>query len=240
MKLKLTPAYVLSFLSLVFLVHELHDWAHVIAARFICGCWGLRTFDYWTFCAHCNTDPEFQALAWFAGPAVSYIVVWTGWWLMDPRSSPKRKSLGFSLLFSALPFTRILAAAVGGGDETLGLRQIFQQEDGGNHHLVAVAGLLLVLALTVVPLVRALNILPGWLARLLVFVPFLLLPMYPDRFIVSYCMNKLLATGFLSEPFVGGASQLVTVWFLFLAAILLLTKKSLSNLFKVSGKRATI
>jgi hypothetical protein len=240
MKLKLSPGYILSFLSLVFLVHELHDWAHVISARVICGCWGIRAFDYWTYCSHCDVEKEIQALAWFAGPVVTYLVIWTGWWLMDPRSSPKRKSLGFSLLFSALPFVRILAAAVGGGDETLGLRQVFQQDDGSNRHIVAISGLLLVLVLTVIPLVRALTILPGWLPRVLVFLPFLLFPIYIDRYVVSYCMNKLLAKGFLAETFAGGASMLVVVWFLFLSVLLFLTRKSLPELFKVSGKRTTI
>ncbi len=240
MKLKLSPGYVLSFLSLVFLVHELHDWAHVIAARDICGCWGTRAFDYWTYCSHCNAETEYQAMAWFAGPVVTYIVIWIGWWLMNPRSSPKRKSLGFSLLFSALPIVRILAAAVGGGDETFGLRQIFQQDDGSNRHFVALAGLLVVLALTIIPLIRALMILPGWLPRLLIFFPFLLLPMYPDRFIVSYCMNKLLAKGFLAEPLWEGTPLLVVAWFLFLVVILWLTRKTLPDLFKVSGKRTTI
>ncbi len=240
MKLKLTPVYVISFLSLVFLVHELHDWAHLIAARLICGCAGARTFDHWTFCGNCDAIVELQALALFAGPLVSYATIWTGWWLMDPRSSPKRKSLGFSLFFSALPFARIWAAVQGGGDETLGLRQIFQHDDGSNRHIIALAGLLLVLSLTIVPLIRAIKILPGLLPRILVFVPFLLLPIFPDQYVVGKLMNRLLANGFLDGPFETGIPLLVIVWFLFLSVVLLFTRKSLSNLFKVSGKNSAI
>src|ERR1700743_2183719 len=134
MKIKPTPAYIFSFLVLVFLLHELHDWMHVLVARAVCGSWGIRGFDYWEFSPSCTAAPSVQSLAIFAGPLVNYLFLWIGWKKMDRRNSLAAQSLGLSLVFAVLPLPRILAAIVGGGDETSGLRMLFQQAHVGNRH----------------------------------------------------------------------------------------------------------
>src|SRR5271154_3504870 len=125
MKIKLSPAYLIAFFSLLFFTNELRGWAHVFVAQLISGCWGTKNFDTWTLCSHAEAPGKLIALAWLAGPFVAYIILWTGRWLMDEKKSPATRSLGFSMVFAALPFAGILAAARGSGDETTALRGLF-------------------------------------------------------------------------------------------------------------------
>jgi hypothetical protein len=232
MKLKLTPIYLVSFLTLVFGIHELHDWAHALTARLVCTCWGTREFDFWTFCPGCTASSGLRALAWLAGPLISYIMIWTSWTLMHPENPLHKKALGFSLLFASLPFLRILAALAGGGDETASLRLLFQHADGSNRHIVALAGLLLVLLLNLPALLRAFRLLPGSQKKIVIYLPFLLLPGYLDNWIVHTGLNKLAAKGILAMEVFPGMSLAVIAWSFLLLILWLLTGKSLSGLFE--------
>ena len=94
MKLKLTLLYVVSFLALTFFVHEIHDWAHTLAARIISGCWGPRGFDCWSFCAECSVSTGQRMLADLAGPLINFILLWVGWQKMDENNTLSEQSLG--------------------------------------------------------------------------------------------------------------------------------------------------
>lgn len=232
MKIKLTPLSLLSFFSLVFLVHELHDWAHAITAWSVCGCWGPRAFDFWDFCSKCAVgSPTLRALAWIAGPLINYILIWVGWGLMHPENSLDKRSLGFALVFATLPFLRLIAALSGGGDETYALRLLFQHPDGGNRHNVALAGLLIVLTLSLPALIRAFLLFPGWLGKLGLFAAFLILPGLIDRW-VNQGMNHLLTLPYLSHQWITGASVLIVAWFFIILVLFLLTFKRLEGLFE--------
>ena len=232
MKIKLTVLYVLSFFSLVFLVHELHDWAHVLVARALCGCWGTRAFDAWTPCLYCRASSRELVLSWVAGPLVNYIFIWTGWLFMDPQLELDRRCLGFSLVFAALPFPRLLGALAGGGDETTSLRLFFQHTDGSNAHQVTLAGLLLVGVLTLPALQRAFLSLPGGWLKGLVFPAFLLLPGLLDRWLVGHELNKLIVKDMLVEDRLPGTSLVVVAWLFLLLLLCLFTSRSLSTLFE--------
>lgn len=231
MKIKPTAVYFLAFSALLFLVHECHDWAHFSAARFICGCWGTKGFDNWTFCPNCQITTAGQVPAWIAGPLVNYVLIILAWWLMKPTHSPAQKSIGFSLLFATIPFVRILAAASGGGDETAAVRQIFQQT-GGNRHLPALFGLILVLLLTVPALIRAFLMLNGWKERLLFFPAFLILPIFFDRLIVAGAMNGLLKKGVLAAETLPGVPLLLLLWTILWILVLLSGYKNVLRLLK--------
>ncbi len=47
MKIKLTARFVIAFLSLHFIIHELHELTHTAVGRVICGCWGEKDFNVW-------------------------------------------------------------------------------------------------------------------------------------------------------------------------------------------------
>src|SRR3984957_7064153 len=116
MNLKLTPLYLLSFLILIFLVHELHDWAHTLVARAVCPCWGMRVFDGGDFCSVCFASAGERALASVAGPAVNFIFLWIGWSLLNEDNQLDEQSLGCTIVLACLPLNLLLAATAGGGD----------------------------------------------------------------------------------------------------------------------------
>jgi len=234
MKIKFSPAYIPAFLSLLFLTQECHDWAHVIWARIICGCWGTKAFDSWSICNNCQASAQLQVLIWLAGPAATYIIISLAWWLMQKRNSAEQKSFGFALLFSAVPFVRILAALAGGTDETYALRQLFQHADGSNRHIVALSGLLLILFFTIPALLRALILLQEWKKRVFLFPLFLLLPMYIERWVFR-AMNSFDSKKILPGSILPGTSWLVVLWTIFLLIILGITYNSLLNFLKPSG-----
>jgi hypothetical protein len=229
MKVKLSPASFLCFFCLVFLIHEIHDWAHFWASTAVCGCLGNRAFDSWSACTTCDLGHTYeQAFAWLAGPLVNYLAIWVGWGLMQPDNPPEKQSLGFSMVFAALPFPRIMAALAGGGDETAGLRQLFQRPDGSNHYIVAGAGLLVVVLLCAPALVRAFILVTGWVGRAIVFPAFFVLPSMVDRWLVHGELNRLLVSGVLSRQILRGGTQLfVFVWAAVLLMVFLLCRKSL-------------
>ena len=124
MKITFSLAFFVAFLSMLFLIQEVHDWAHVITANWLCGCFGTKTFDNWTFCDHCEVSGNVLVLVWLAGPIVNYSLVWLAWSLMRRRNSGGTRSVGFALLFAANPFPNVLAAFGGGGDIPTSFRML--------------------------------------------------------------------------------------------------------------------
>ncbi len=162
MEIKPRIVPLIAFVSLVFLLHELHDWAHTMAAGGQCHCWAPRSFDSWTLCPNCILDGRQRLLIWLVGPLITYVAIWIGYGLMDPENTLEKRSVGFSLVFAALPLPRIMAVLAGGSDETSAMRQLLEPLDLKHHHLVSLIGLLVVLALTLPALIRAFLMLPGW------------------------------------------------------------------------------
>jgi len=233
MKVKLTPLSVLSFFCLVFLIHEVHDWAHFLTGASFCGCLGNRAFDYWAPCTLCNSSTGGLALATLAGPLVNTLILWGGWMMMHPDNPPEKQSVGYCMVFAALPLPRIMAALVGGGDDTWALRQLFQRSPGSHHHFVAGAGLLIVVVLCLPPLIRAFMLVAGWIQRIFWFLVFLVLPGMVDHWLVGKELNRLMADGFLSHQILRGGAQLfLFVWLAVVLTLYLLTMKSLRSVLE--------
>jgi hypothetical protein len=232
MNFKINFGYFLAFLALLFLVHECHDWLHVISARIICGCWGIKRFDNWTICDQCNPTSFQHAAILLSGPVINYIAIWLGWLLMKPENTLNKKSLGFSLFFAALPLPRMLAATEGGSDETSGLKLLFPNAEASHHHVVTLAGLALIILLSLPAFIRALLLMRGWIGKAVVIPAFLVAPIFFDKWIVNGLMNKLLSTGFLSQPAFAGTSWLLVVWFCLLAAVVWVEKNKLMIFLK--------
>ena len=231
MKIKLTPVYILAFFTLVFLIHEIHDWIHVLVARAVAECWGTKGFDLWTICTKNAVSTKGMVLITISGPLFNYLVMCWGWELMQPENEIQQKSLGFSLVFASLPFPRILTALVGGGDETKTLRMLFQRVDGSNHLYVSLAGLLLILLLTLPAIYRAIMLVAGWWGKIGV-IGFLVVPGFIDHWLVGGVLSHLLADGFLARLVWTGFSQAIMAWLLLLVVLLLAFGHRLLSLFE--------
>jgi hypothetical protein len=191
MNLKLSPLYLLSFLILVFLVHEVHDWAHVLMARAVCSCWGMRVFDGFQFCPDCFPSAGERALTTIAGPVINFILLWIGWSLLNEDNQLDEQSLGITIVLACLPLNILLAATAGGGDLTNAIRWLESRAAQNNPHFVSLLGLLIAVVLTVPPLVRAFLRLPGYQGKFILFPILLLVPGWLDHW-VTIGLNRWL------------------------------------------------
>ena len=237
MKIKFSVAYLLTFLSLVFVIHEFEDWMHVMIGEWICGCWGTKGFNSWTLCDHSDVSGNILVFVWLAGPLLAYSVIWVAWSVLESKRSTSTWSIGFSLLFATLPLGRILTALSGTSDETYAFRELFQRPDGSNHGIVVALALMLVLALTIPPIIKSAKIAGGLKENLYLIPLFLVLPLLADYLVVSLGMNKLLSTGVMQEESLPGTPFFVLLWGVFCLIYLLSTYRNLLTLFKKSEHR---
>jgi hypothetical protein len=224
MNLKVPPLYLLSFLILVFLVHEFHDWAHLLMVRATCHCWGKRMFDAWDFCGSPSAGQH--ALVSIAGPLVNYVLLWTGWLLLHPDSPPEQTSLGCALVFACLPLNNLIAAFSGGGDLTDCIRWMQRHGPYSNRHFATMTGLVVGLLLIVPPLLRAFLRLPGYKGKLIAFPLLFLLPGWLDRLWNRQLNHWLITPDTTKEQ----AYIRVIAWLVLLLIGWFLTRKQLKRL----------
>ncbi len=227
MKLKLTPQFIITFLALLFVMHEAHEIVHTSIGRLICGCWGQRDFNVWGLCEGCSEENPFSVISTFAGPIFTFGMIWLGAFLIGRKKTKRQKAIGFSLIFANLPFGRILTASFGSGDEVFGLSKLIE-----NYSLAWSIGLALVLAISIVPLWKAYILIAnkrkiGW------FLLFFIAPLFIDIIVVLLGMNTLLEKGILSDYWILGSPILITVWTVFVTVLFLLTK---NNIYKLTSK----
>jgi len=230
MKIKLTPLYLLAFFLLVFLIGEMHDWAHFFIGRWVCGCWGTREFDSWALCSTCKTPGRLYTLAWVGGPLINYLAMWTGWNFMHPENTIEQRSLGFSLVFAALPLTRIISIFSGSSDESDFFGMGFLHPEGDNQVGINAISLLFVMAICLPILHRALMILPEWKMKIQLFPAFLALPPLINQ-LVRHWLNGL-QQGLFRKQYVTGVPFALLGWLFILLLILAVTWKSLMTLFE--------
>jgi hypothetical protein len=224
MNLKAPPLYVLSFLLLVFLVQEVHDWSHVLAVRVTCHCWPDRFFGGWVLCGSPSAGQH--ALISIAGPLIGIVLLLTGWSLLHPDNSVEEHSLGVALVFAALPLTNLIEAFRGSGDITDCIRWLQRHGPMSNRHFASGLGLVIVLLLNVPVLVRAFLRLPGYKGKLIAFPLLFLLPGW-----LLQLWNRQLDRWFMGP----GAPQWnayaeVGVWSLVLVIGFFLTRRQLKHL----------
>src|ERR1700754_1822447 len=224
MKLKLTLLYVVSFLALTFFVHEIHDWAHTLAARIISGCWSPRGFDSWKFCAEGSISTGQLMLADLAGPLINFILLWIGWQKMGEDNTLGEQSLGCSLVFATLPLSMLLGAASGGGDVTAAIRILFPH---GNRRVLSLIGLLIIVIVCVPPLIKAFIVLPWWQGRIFFYPVFLVVPGLLDHWFVGKVLNNWLIKADTTED---KAYWWVIAWTVINAIILIFTYRKLKQL----------
>jgi hypothetical protein len=224
MNLKVHPVYVLCFLMLVFLVHEIHDWSHVLVVRAACHCWPLRIFDHWEICGTPSAGQH--ALIAIAGPLINVVLFLTGYSLLNPENTTEEISLGVALVFAALPLNYLIAAFSGGGDITDCVRWMQRHGPMSNRHFATGLGLVIVLAIVLPGLIRAFRRLPGYIGKFIAFPLFFLLPGWLDKL-----WNRQLNNWFI-HPDTGQWHAYADVggWFAVLVIGFFLTRRYLKGL----------
>ena len=215
LRIRFTPAFAAAFLALMFLLIELHEVVHTGIGHVLCGGWGPRDFNVWSLREGCSSQAIYY-LPTYAGPAFTFLAMWTGAWMLWRSHRPPLQSLGFCLIFANTPIGRMATAAMGGGDEVYATRHLL-----GSRPLGIAIGLSAVLLLSVPPLVVAWRSIANR-HRWAWFTGFFAIPLLVDYILVFRGMNPLLARGVLQQPRLPYAPALITVWTAAMAAILLL------------------
>lgn len=224
MQLKLSSKFIITFLSLTFVMHEAHEIVHTTIGRIICGCWGERDFNIWGVCESCQNN-SLILLATLAGPLFTFIMIWTGFIFLNETKTINQKTFGFSLIFANLPFARVLNPLLGGGDEVVVLNHFINNKDISRIIIV-----FLIIAITFIPLRKCYTTIQnknklGW------FLLFYLITVILDIIIVLGIMNTILNQGILSEYWILGSPILVSVWTFLVIIVYLITRK---NIYKLS------
>ena len=224
MQLKLSSKFIITFLSLTFVMHEAHEIVHTTIGRIICGCWGERDFNVWGVCESCQNN-SLILLATLAGPLFTFIMIWTGFIFLNETKTINQKTFGFSLIFANLPFARVLNPLLGGGDEVVVLNHFINNKDISRIIIV-----FLIIAITFIPLRKCYTTIQnknklGW------FLLFYLITVILDIIIVLGIMNTILNQGILSEYWILGSPILVSVWTFLVIIVYLITRK---NIYKLS------
>ena len=213
-------------------MHELHEMAHIITGRLICGRWGTRDFNVWDLCPDCLHQHPFAIAATFAGPIFTFAMLWLGrHWLKHSRSIEIR-SFGLMLIFGNMQFGRMYMAATNSGDEVWGLRSLFLNADHSNDLLIRIIGFIIVSAICLPPLITAYQSIANK-RKILIYAGFLLLPLILDTVVILILLNSLLQKGILNQPAIMGTPLMITVWFAICLLIVITNFKSLTHFAKV-------
>jgi hypothetical protein len=229
MRVALNVANGTALLALSFLMQEAHELAHTSVGWLLCGCWGQRDFNVWGLCRDCAADEPLTLLATFAGPAYSFAVIWLGYLLLG-RASARARSVGFALVVSSMPFSRVLTPIFGGGDEAFALRRL-----GLDHGVAWGVALVVVCALAVPPVARIARLIERrrkalWIVGLLL-VPFLAI----GAVVFGLLQGQVLQRGILDETWIMGSPMLVSLWLLVCAVVFAAFARQLPTLLEPAG-----
>ncbi|MCK6542652.1 hypothetical protein L6Q79_08220 [bacterium] len=232
MKITLTPKNTTALVFLSFIMQETHELAHTVVGRMICGCWGKRNFNVWTLCKGCSDEKPWYILATYAGPAYSFTVIWLGLYLLL-KSSAKVKSIGFALIVSSMPFSRVLTPIIGGGDEVYALNSYWN-----NHTLAWIVAVVIVLTLAIPPVVKIWTIIENrrknlWIVGI-IFGPFIA----TGVFVFGILQTLLLGNGILKTYWILGSPMLITLWFILCLIVCAILGNSLTTLLQPSETNA--
>jgi len=223
MKINYSWRYCLAFMAFVFVFGQLHELAHMIVGYIICGKSGIQV-DFniiRPICAECESNPHIW-LAGIAGPAFSYLMMWTGYFLL--RSSNTRfYNLAFVLILGNLAFARVFTAGMGGGDER-GVLSFFLSDQP--LLIVKAVNFILVFCMAFPPIYMAYKKLISK-NKLLVILGFCVVPlciMMPYEFML---LGKVLNAGFLSARHILGVPDLIYLHTTLMLLIVVLLRKEL-------------
>jgi hypothetical protein len=207
----------------------LHEFAHMIIGRIICGVWGTRDFNNVHPMSSAYLKASFSnSLLGMEGPMVNYIAMWIGAILIRTANSSTRLSWGLVLIFASLPFARIITALVGGGDE-FGVARTWIS----NPIAARITTIAFVLLVMIYPLYTAFKAMyvkknKGWY-----FAGFLILPMLLEGMIVLLFFNYLLKIGILSEQIIMGSPILVWIVLLVMFSVFIFFARHVKKLIQL-------
>jgi hypothetical protein len=226
LQLVVTIPFVVAFIALRHLFHELHEFSHMIVGRVICGVWGTRDFNN----VHPMSKEWYEAgfnhtLVGLEGPMINYIAIWLGAILISTAKSSSRLSWGLILIFASLPFARIITALFGGGDE-FGVARTWIS----NPMAARVINIAVILSILIYPLYTAFTALyvkknKGWY-----FVGFLILPMLLEGMVVLLFFNYLLKMGVLNDSWWMGSPILVWIVLLVMFGVFIFSARYIKSL----------
>lgn len=223
MKLKLTPAYIFTFLMLTFVLSEFHEIAHTAVGRLICGCWGKRDFNQWDLCETCENNP-YSFISTMMGPIFSFSMAYWGASMLRKDFTIKKQTLGFSLIFASMSFGRLFnVVPFGGGDEfTVFYNQVFNE----NRQFSLLAAFVVIALILFFPLRKAYLFIENQY-RWAWFLGFCLVPFVVVIFTIIVLLNSVLESGFLNDYWILGSPKIVTLWTFLVITLFLLTGKNL-------------
>jgi hypothetical protein len=203
----LSGAFLAAFVAMRHILHELHEFGHMTAARVLCGGWGTRDFNnVASIPTGCNVTEGIDLTVALGGPMVNYVGVWVGALLIGKAKTTSQTAWGLALIFACLPFARLFTALIGGGDE-MGVARAYIADPA----LARAACIVVVVAVLAYPLWTAWRALGGARRRLWLFLGFLILPMLLEGAVILLFFNYLLKQHVLSEVWVFGAPGLIIV-----------------------------
>lgn len=217
--------WLLAFVPLIVLAHEVHELAHTVSGRIVCGRWALRDFSRWSI-EHCTSW-----LPTAMGPAFSFALMAAGV-LLARGSRGSRRWLALALIFAANPLARIITVAAGHGDELL-VAHMLSGIDGPSLALYLLT-LACVLLLAGGAIVAGWHATDGLRARVATFA-LLLLAAIVVTGPGTVAFNHLLQSGVLDQP-VAGAPVLVHLVTLVALLCLLASARWLGNPSVRSGR----
>ncbi|MEO7522539.1 MAG: hypothetical protein ABIT58_00515 [Ferruginibacter sp.] len=223
---KLSAPYIFAFISLRHIIHELHEFAHMIVGRFLCGSWGTRDFNnVHPMSESCMEHHTGSSLLGMEGPFVNYFLIWIGAFLIVYGNSSSKKSWGLTVIFASLPFARLFTALIGGGDE-YGVIKTFIP----NPLVAQVVLIAIMVGILFYPLSVAYKAFSNTKFKGLHFIGFLILPMLLEGMVVLFFFNYLLKAGVLNTyPFMG-SPLLVYVILLIAVTMFVITAKNIKSL----------
>jgi hypothetical protein len=200
MRVALNTRYVVAFLALTILCGTSHEFAHHFVGAAMCGCFGVKTFNSFDLCASCATNKPALFVANWAGPILTYGLMWLGAWRIK-AGNIAQKRLGFALIFANFPINRLLFVLIGWNDEQYVTKTLLSRGVGAHWLTVAV-----VYALAVPPLVVAYRAIQNrrralWFAGFFI-LPFVYVITFAGFFLEEWLLlkHKFLATSYFGVP----------------------------------------
>jgi len=232
--LRISPPFLVAFLSLRHIFHELHEFGHMATGRLLCGAWGSRDFNNVSpIVAQCIETDTIGLLTGMAGPSFNYCMIWIGTILIRKTKTAAGLAWGLTLIFASLPFARLFTVVIGGGDE-MGIARTYIADPivARGTAIVAVA------AIIAYPLYTALRVFSGAKHGALYFLGFLVLPMLLEGAIVLFFFNYLLKLGIGDQLWFMGSPILVSMVLLFASIVFTFSARNIVLLMETKPDTA--
>lgn len=209
-------------------MHEMHELAHIVTGRIICGGWGTRDFNVWDLCKDCLKQKPIAVTATFAGPLFTFVMLWVGRYLLKYGKSTQSRSLGLVFILGNMQFGRIYMAVLNGGDEIFGLRWLFLNHDQSNAQIIRLVTVIIISIICIPPLLTAYKAIANK-RKILIYTGFLIVPLVFDTVVILVLLNGLLEKGIFNQVWIMGTPLFITLWFTVCSILVFLYFKDLTH-----------